>query len=287
MNVIDAIRLAENKLKVDSQKHLLSQDARVDAEFLLSKVLNKSFTWLKTWPEFELSVEQESNFLSMLQRRFNGEPIAYIIGEKSFWTLDLCTNQSTLIPRADTELLVETALEFLAKLTTASILDLGTGTGAVGLAIASERKQDQVYACDFNQEAVKLAQKNALKNNISNITIFESNWFSQVAQNQFDLIVSNPPYIEEKDPHLAQGDLVFEPSSALVSGIDGLDDIKIIIQQSKNYLKQKGCLMLEHGFDQASRVQSIFSQYSYVDVETFKDLAGLDRVTIGFLSNKN
>lgn len=282
MNVKNAICFAENKLKTEYQRNDQYQEARVDAEFLLANVLDKNFTWLKTWPEFELSAEQESTFLAMLQRRIEGEPIAYILGEKSFWNLDLCTNQSTLIPRADTETLVESALDFLSNVATAKVLDLGTGTGAVALAIASERKNVQVYACDFNQEAVLLAKQNAIKNNISNIKIFESNWFSQVDQNQFDLIVSNPPYIKNNDPHLAQGDLIFEPKSALVSGDDGLDDIRVIIQNAKAYLKPKGCLMLEHGFDQASQVQVILINNGFVDVKTIKDLGTNDRVTIGF-----
>lgn len=277
MNIQAAINQAVELLQQKTDR----TSARIDAEYLLSKVLNQSFTWLKTWPEYQLTPAQQTLFFEMLKRRQSGEPIAYIIGEKAFWSLELNTNSSTLIPRPETELLVEKSLEFLADKQSATILDLGTGTGAIALSIASERKADQVYACDFNLDAVVLARQNAVKNNINNVELFQSDWFSNVHLSSFDLIVSNPPYIEVDDPHLKQGDLIFEPRSALVSGEDGLVDIRLIVTQAKNYLTPAGCLILEHGFEQAKAVRQIFTDKGYVKVQTIVDLAGLERATLG------
>jgi len=278
MNVQEAINLALEILQPNQDKY----SARTDAEFLLVYCLQKNFTWLKTWPDYELLQAQEQRYTDLLNRRKQGEPIAYITGEKSFWTLELETNSSTLIPRSETELLVETALEFLADKSNSKILDLGTGTGAIAISIASERSRDNVVACDFNFDAVELAKRNAIKNNIHNIEIIQSNWFESITESKFNLIVSNPPYIEETDPHLKQGDLIFEPTSALVSADKGLADIKLIAKQSVKQLKQGGGLMFEHGFEQAKAVREILNQNNYVGIKTLKDLGGLDRVTIGF-----
>ncbi len=272
-----------------------------DARYLLSFILEKSFTWLKTWPDESLSQDQMDALHQVLSRRLSGEPIAYITGEKDFWTLSLKTNSSTLIPRPETELLVESALEFLqadrstdsnslataAKLDSAEsveskkILDLGTGTGAIGLAIASERPHDKVTAVDYQPEAVELARKNAEWNEIENIQIFRSNWFEAITENRFDLIVSNPPYIEKNDPHLQQGDLVFEPQSALVADEDGLSDIKEIINSSPDFLIDGGMVMLEHGFQQAEAVASLMKLRGFNQVRSLSDLAGHLRVTMG------
>ena len=279
------IQTALNQAVLLLQPLINSADAKTDAEYLLSKILDKNFTWLKTWPEYELSEQQQAEYSKMLQRRKNGEPIAYILKEKAFWTLDLETNSSTLIPRPETELLVEQALEVLAEKQAAKTLDLGTGTGAIALSIAAERRDDDVYACDYNQDAVDLAWRNAKNNKIQNITIIQSDWFSNIKEKNFDLIVSNPPYIEANDPHLNQGDLIFEPNSALESADEGLADIKLIIKQSKICLKNDGCLMLEHGFEQGQRVRDVFSSHGYVEVSTIQDLAGLDRVTMGYINN--
>jgi release factor glutamine methyltransferase len=278
MNIQDAINLGIKLLTPQQDKH----GARTDVEYLLVYLLNKSFTWLKTWPEFELSNEQVEKYQKLLRRREAGEPIAYITGEKNFWTLALETNASTLIPRSETELLVETALAFLADKNQAKILDLGTGTGAIALSIASERLNDSVFACDFNHDAVKLAASNAKKNHINNVKILQSNWFDNIDQYDFDLIISNPPYIKENDPHLQLGDLVYEPESALVSADEGLADIKLITQQSLKYFSAGGGLMFEHGFEQAQAVRDILSHHQFNGINTINDLAGLERVTIGF-----
>lgn len=280
MTIQQAIQMAMERLDSDSSK--------IDAEFLLCKLLNKNLAWLKTWPDFQLDKQQQKSYLDYLERRIKGEPIAYIIGEKPFWTLQLKTNNSTLIPRSETELLVETALDFLNDLQrnlqekrTFNILDLGTGTGAIALAIASERPKDSIWACDFNQQAVELALENSRYNKIENVNFFRSDWFSQVTNNNFDLIVANPPYIANNDPHLQQGDLIFEPDSALVAHDNGFADIRLITNNAFSYLNQQGALMIEHGFEQAQKVQEIFSHAGFSQVTTFQDLAGLDRITIG------
>jgi release factor glutamine methyltransferase len=279
MNVQDAIKLALEVLQPKQDRY----SASTDAEFLLVHCLDKSFTWLKTWPEYVLSQEQENRYQCLLNRRQQGEPIAYLTGEKAFWSLVLETNASTLIPRSETELLVEMALEYLAEKTDATILDLGTGTGAIALSIAAEREGDQVTACDFNQAAVNLAIRNAKKNNIENVSIFKSDWFESIHDLKFNLIVSNPPYIDKNDPHLKLADLVFEPTSALVAEDCGLADIKLIAQQSIGFLKPGGCLMFEHGFEQAESVRAIFENNGFIEISTIKDLAGLDRVTLALL----
>jgi release factor glutamine methyltransferase len=264
---------------------LNSESQEDDARYLLSYVLQKNFTWLRTWPDERLNSEQEVRLKQVVQRRNQGEPIAYITGQRDFWTLTLNTNPSTLIPRPETELLVELAIQFLAgrqsEHAIQNILDLGTGTGAIALAIASERQQDKVMAVDFEKQAVLLAQQNAKLNGITNIEILQSDWFNNIPKNQFDLIVSNPPYIEDNDPHLKQGDLVFEPRTALVAAKNGLADIEIIINRGVVFLPKGGQMMIEHGYQQGPAVRDIFSQNGYQNIHTIKDLAGLDRVTIG------
>jgi len=260
---------------------LVSEESKIDARYLLSFVLDRNFVWLKTWPDKSLTEKQIIQFEKLIVRRNQGEPIAYITGEKDFWTLTLKTNSSTLIPRAETEILVEQALESLEEYQTAKVLDLGTGTGAIGLAIASERKKDLVFACDLESDAVQLAKLNAEKNNVGNIEIFQSDWFSRVEKTDFDLIVANPPYIVKDDPHLTQGDLIFEPDSALISDENGFADIKKIIHQATGYLSNQGALMIEHGFEQGNQVRELFTASGYTQVKTIQDLSKLDRVTMG------
>lgn len=273
MNVKDALRAAQDLITSDS--------ATRDAQILLSSALNKSLIWLKTWPDYLLSGDEVARFWRGVDRRIAGEPIAYIIGEKGFWTLNLKTNSSTLIPRPETELVVELALAFLSNRAKASLLDLGTGTGAIALAIAAERPGDNVYGCDLNQAAVELAEQNAAENHINNVKLFQSNWFSAVHYDSFDLIVSNPPYIDKDDPHLARGDVVFEPTAALISANKGFFDIQKIIYEAKNYLVSGGGLIVEHGFEQAEKVRYFFYDAGYSLVTTTRDLANLERVTMG------
>jgi len=276
MNIQEALNRAYSELE--------SEEPQVDAQYLLSFVLDKDFTWLKTWSDRNLTEKQILQFEKLIVRRNQGEPVAYITGEKHFWTLTLKSNSSTLIPRAETEILVEQALLFLEKYPAVKVLDLGTGTGAIGLAIASERSKDLVYACDLEGDAVELAKLNAKNNNIDNIEIFQSDWFSRVEVTDFDLIVANPPYIVKDDPHLTQGDLIFEPDSALVSGENGFADIKKIIRQATGYLNKQGVLMLEHGFEQGEQVRELLAAYGYTQVKTIQDLSKLDRVTMGVVA---
>ena len=264
----------------------VSDTARLDIELLLSHLLQKNRTWLFTWPDHELTEKQSAEFLQMLARRKQGEPVAHIIGQREFWSLPLQVNASTLIPRPDTELLVETALQLFAKDSPDQkryCLDLGTGTGAIALALASEKKHWGFVAVDFSSDAVALAQANQQQLGLTNLEIFQSNWFEKIPASQFDLIVSNPPYIDPQDPHLSQGDVQFEPLSALVAQDNGLADIKKIIGGAISFLASGGYLLLEHGYNQADVVKKIFLENGYENIQTKKDLGGNDRVTFGQL----
>lgn len=258
-----------------------SESARLDAEVLLAWVFNKDRAYLFTWPERLLSSEQETQLSDLLARRLNGEPIAYIVGEKEFWSLPFYTNASTLIPRPDTEILVEHVLARLPA-SPQNILDLGTGTGAIAIAIANERPDCQVDAVDRVIEAVALAKKNCLRNRIKNVSAFQSDWFSNI-EKSYDVIISNPPYIDASDEHLNQGDVAFEPHSALVADDEGLADIHHIVYGAKSYLSADGLVVIEHGYQQKGGVQSIFKAAGYSNVVTEKDYGGNDRVTFGVL----
>ena len=256
-----------------------SDSARADAEYLLAFVLQQSRTWLHTWSDRTLTGEQQARADALLQRRAGGEPVAYLCGEQGFWSLLLDVNPSTLIPRADTETLIEWALE-LPLPATASVLDLGTGTGAIALALASEQPSWQLLGVDFQAGAVALAQKNALKNNLPRVAFQQSDWLSAV-QGRFDLIVSNPPYIDGADPHLDQGDVRFEPRSALVAEAHGLADLRHIIEQAPDFLKDDGWLLLEHGWQQADAVCDMLRQRGFCDVENRRDLGANPRISGG------
>ena len=259
-----------------------SPTARLDAELLLAAALGKSRSYLHTWPEKIVSSEAALAFSQFLLRRRAGEPVAYILGQQGFWNLDLEVAPHTLIPRPDTELLVETALDLLPA-TPAKVLDLGTGSGAIALALASERAAWQVTAVDRVLEAVALAERNRQRLQLENVNVFTSHWFSALADQRFDLIISNPPYIAAGDVHLAEGDVRFEPESALVAGADGLDDIREIICASAQHLNAGGWLMLEHGYDQAQAVRELLLAAGYAQVESRKDLGGHERITLGRL----
>jgi release factor glutamine methyltransferase len=265
---------------------LLIQDdeAALDARLLLQQILNVNHAWLISHANDTLSNEQIDVFNALLQRRLAGEPMAYILGKREFYGLDLKTTKATLIPRPDTETLVEAALAKIAIDNVASVLDLGTGTGAIALAIASQRPQAKITAVDFSVEALKVAVENSQSLKLNQVEFIESTWFSAFTcdpNKTFDVIVSNPPYISENDVHLSQGDLRFEPVSALASGVDGLDDIRMIIKQAPQYLNQGGWLMLEHGYDQAAAVTSLLSERGFTQVSHVLDLAGIQRVTLG------
>jgi release factor glutamine methyltransferase len=226
-----------------------------------------------------LTTQQIDAFKALVAKREMGHPVAHLVGIREFWSLELEVNNSTLIPRPDTETLVEKALS-LDLPTDAKMLDLGTGTGAIALSLASEQPNWQVTAVDFSEQAVALAKRNQQKLALNNVTVLHSNWFSAVPNQQFDLIVSNPPYIDEQDEHLSQGDVRFEPMSALVAPDNGMADIKVIIEQARQYLAPNGYLLIEHGYQQALLLQEFFAQMAYSNILTIKDMAGCDRVTM-------
>lgn len=257
-----------------------SSTPRLDAELLLAAALGKPRSYLRTWPERELDAEQLGLFQSHLQRRRQGEPVAYILGHQGFWSLDLEVAPHTLIPRPDTELLVESALALLPA-TPLAALDLGTGTGAIALALASERPGWQVTGVDRVEDAVALAERNRQRLQLDNVRFLHSHWFSALARQRFGLILSNPPYIRADDRHLDQGDVRFEPSSALVAGADGLDDIRAIIQAAPQYLLAGGWLLLEHGFDQAEAVRELLATAGFSEAHSRRDLGGHERISLG------
>ncbi|CAE6899752.1 peptide chain release factor N(5)-glutamine methyltransferase [Ectopseudomonas khazarica] len=257
-----------------------SPTPRLDAELLLAAALGKPRSYLRTWPERELDADQLGLFQSHLQRRRQGEPVAYILGHQGFWSLDLEVAPHTLIPRPDTELLVETALALLPA-TPLAALDLGTGTGAIALALASERPGWQVTGVDRVEDAVALAERNRQRLQLDNVRFLHSHWFSALAGQRFGLILSNPPYIRADDRHLDQGDVRFEPSSALVAGADGLDDIRAIIQAAPQYLLAGGWLLLEHGFDQAEAVRELLATAGFSEAHSRRDLGGHERISLG------
>lgn len=243
-------------------------------------VLRCDRAFLYTWPEKELSVEEATCFDSFVKRRKAGEPVAYITGRRGFWNFDLRVNNSTLIPRPETELLVELALQYLPQ-AACKVIDLGTGSGAIALALAYERPQWQVFAVDAVADALALARSNAAQYGLERIRFVESNWFAQVADCDFDLVISNPPYVDAQDPHLVQGDVRFEPATALISADAGLADIRRISEAASSRLKPGGWLMFEHGYRQGEEARNILVKNHFDKVQTLRDLSGNERVTLG------
>lgn len=258
-----------------------SPTARLDVELLLAAALGKPRSFLHTWPERIVSTEAAQAFAGYLQRRRTGEPVAYILGQQGFWNIDLEVATHTLIPRPETEMLVETALELLPGAIPHRLLDLGTGTGAIALSLAKDRPQWEVTAVDRVQEAVELAERNRRRLHLDNAQVLHSHWFSAVQGQRFDLILSNPPYIAASDPHLVEGDVRFEPSSALVSGTDGLDDLRLIVSQAPAHLESGGWLLLEHGYDQGPAVRDLLSGHGFEQIQTRRDLGDHERITFG------
>ena len=275
-----------------------SPSAKLDVEVLLCHVLalysrsdrapvNRTF--LYTWPETSLLPEEAELLLSLLSKRHQGLPVAHLVGVREFWSLELSVSDKTLIPRADTECLVEWILDNVpedvrVRYPDASfqLVDLGTGTGAIALAVASERPEWRCLGLDFQADAVSLARSNAEKFGFTNVEFIESDWFSAVPKQRFPVIVSNPPYICDDDPHLAQGDVRYEPLSALTSGSDGLNDIRKILTQMTSYLLPDGVLLMEHGYHQGEQVQALFRDAGLSKVETLRDYGNRDRFTVGF-----
>lgn len=279
-----SITIRQVLLEAQQKLALISSDAneaRLEAQLLLQTALNVDRAWLISHENDALEANIHAVFQASLLRRLQGEPIAYILGYREFFGLELIVTPATLIPRPDTETLVETALAKIPETKHCSILDLGTGTGAIALAIAKHRPHANVVTVDSSLAALKVAKNNAERLQITNVQFLTSNWFDALEHQKFDVIVSNPPYIEQDDAHLKQGDLRFEPLNALASGIDGLDDIRQIIANCLIYLKPQGWLMLEHGYNQAEAVADLMADVGLVDITTIQDLGGNDRVTIG------
>ena len=259
-----------------------SPSPRLDAEILLCHVLEVGRTWLYTWGDRPVETFPRARFEALVAARAAGQPVAYLTGQREFWGLSLATSAQTLIPRPDTEILVEVLLE-LAVTGSERLLDLGTGTGAIALAFAKERPDWEVLGVDRVAEAVTLAEANAQRLGITHASFRRSDWFSHLVGERFFLIAANPPYVDACDPHLSQGDVRFEPRSALVAADSGFADLRFLIAQGAAHLLPGGWLVLEHGHDQGTKVRALFMAQGYTAVATRRDLGGHERVTYGQL----
>ena len=281
LTIAQALLWAKEQLS----SHNVSDDglhdcAAIDSKYLLAASLQREVVYLHTWPERWLSKSQMEIFESYISQRILGNPVAYIIGYRDFWTLRLKVSTATLIPRPETELLVEISLS-LDLVEHAKVLDLGSGSGAIALALASEKPDWFITGLDKIAEAVLLAKDNATLHKLERVNFVQSDWFCAVEHQQFDLIVTNPPYIEDNNHYLLQGDVRFEPSSALTSGLDGLDDIRLIVAQSKHYLAADGWLVIEHGYQQSDQITDILTTHGFIQIRNEYDLNGLPRVSLG------
>lgn len=277
--MIDIRTALDNALQ---QLDKIRSDSRLEAEILLSHVLHKNRAYLFAHPEVVLTREQLEAYQDLITKRAEGIPVAYLTGYRDFWSLTLKVNEHTLIPRHETELLVELTLELVPNQNNTHILDLGTGSGAIALALAKERPNWIITACDQSEHALKVAQENAFILGISNVHFYHSDWFNTLPKQQYHAIISNPPYIAEQDPHLNQGDIRFEPLKALASGQDGLADLQYIIQHSYEHLLPNGLLLLEHGYDQKIYLSTILNKLGYKNVRCWQDIQGHDRVSGGW-----
>jgi release factor glutamine methyltransferase len=255
--------------------------AKLESEILLAFLLKKPRSYLYTWPEQELQAEFLEQYTQLINRRREGEPIAYITGIREFWGLEFRVTPDTLIPRPETEKLIEIALEHIPDNKSWRVADLGTGCGAIALALASERPDLVIEATDKSQNALTIAQQNKITLNISNVQFRQGHWFSAFANEQFNFIISNPPYVADLDPHLGLGDLRFEPTRALTSGNDGLKDIREIVNSAGDYLSDDGWLLLEHGFNQGDAVVNLFEKAGFSEIRCVHDYAERERATLG------
>ena len=280
--------LARDAARLTAALALDSSSARIEVQCLLQHVLNVPRAWLLAHPERCLNDSEKTHYHELLQRRLCGEPLAYMLGEREFFGLMFKVTPDVLIPRPETELLVELALQHIPPPQPSPggrgsfrVLDLGTGSGAIALAIAHSCPAAEVLACDAFSAALEVARKNAQLLGLANATFMQSDWFAALGARRFDLIVSNPPYVAADDPHLQCGDVRFEPSSALASGDDGLHDIRHIVACAQEHLEPGGWLLLEHGYDQATRVRELLRQEGFSGVYSVRDLAGIERVSGG------
>jgi release factor glutamine methyltransferase len=281
MNTCPTYREAQREA-AERLSRLPQATPELEAALLLCHLLGQPRSHLFAWPDRTLTADQQQAFENLIQRRLAGEPIAHITGEREFWSLRLRVTEETLIPRPETELLVERALIHLAEVTAPRIADLGTGSGAIALALAKERPDALIHASDQSAAALDVARENAQRLTISNVSFYQGSWLEALPPElRLDLIVSNPPYIEAADPHLARGDLPREPREALVSGADGLSAIRKIAAQAPSHLTGRGWLLLEHGYNQGEFVRKILIDKGYLQVQTLPDLAGQPRLTEG------
>lgn len=284
--------LRNDSKQLEAALNLDSKSARIEVQCLLQAVMQVNRAYLLTHPEQPLNADQHVRYMAFFERRLGGEPIAYLLGEREFYGLSFKVTPATLIPRPETELLVELALQRIpppspqpspasGRGSKFRVLDLGTGSGAIALSIAHARPNAEVVAVDASAAALEVAQFNTQRLALGNVRLLRSDWFSALHGERFDMIVSNPPYIAADDAHLAQGDVRFEPSSALVSGTDGLDDIRRICAQAKAHLKSRGWLLFEHGYDQAAPVRTLLQQAGFEEIFSARDLSGIERVSGG------
>ena len=271
------IRVGE-ALRRASELQEFSLTPQLDAQLLLAAAMERERTWLYTWPEASLTATQELDYARLLDSRKRGQPVAYLLGYQEFWSLKLKVSPATLIPRPETELLVEVVLKSLDADRVMQLADLGTGSGAIALAVASERTNWQIIGTDQQAGALAVAETNRLMLGLHNVTLLEGDWCAALPPEKFDLIVSNPPYVAADDPYLEA--LLCEPSTALVAALDGLADIEKIAGQAKAYLKQTGYLLFEHGCQQADAVWQLLHDCGYINIQLFRDIAGLDRATL-------
>ncbi len=262
----------------------LHDTARLDAETLLAFTLQRNRSHLHAWPDRQLQPEQQAYFNALIERRTAGEPVAYLTGHREFWSMGLEVTPATLIPRPETELLVELALQRIPVDAAWRILDLGTGSGAIALVIASERPTCRIIATDRSTAALEVARRNAIALGIRNVEFHEGNWLEPFKEDVFNLITANPPYVASTDTRLNTSEIRFEPLTALASGPDGLDDIRLIADQARQHLTPGGWLLLEHGFDQGAEVMKLLLSLGYQQAQGHQDVAGLDRVTCGLKS---
>jgi len=272
MNIVQALQYGCTALKN-------SDSPEVDSQVLLCSLMACSRSYLHTWPEKVLDSSQQKHFKELIEQRQQGQPVAHLTGQRGFWSLDLKVTADTLIPRPDTELLVSLALDKLTP--NMRVADLGTGSGAIGLSLAQEDSSITLFASDASWPALEVAKHNAIKHQLNNVQFWNGSWLEAITDHSLDMVVSNPPYIEADDVHLSQGDVRFEPMSALASGSDGLDDIRQIIVQAKRCLKPTAWLFIEHGYDQADQVMSLFLAAGFTNISSHKDYGDNDRVVMG------
>lgn len=268
-------------LQLGSERLQGLDNPQLEARLLLAHVLKVEPVWLMTWPEKAVSDQDQTHYQQLLKRRVKREPLAYLLGSKEFWSLPLKVNNAVLVPRPETELLVETVLSLFPN-SPLSVLELGTGSGAIACVLAHTRPIWKITATDISSEALAIAKENAIQLGLLNIQWYQADWFKGLPIQKYAAVISNPPYLSATDPHLVD-ELLFEPKGALVSGKTGLEAYEAIIAKAAQYLVQEGALVLEHGFEQGPAIQALLAKAGFSKIKTLKDLAGLPRVTIASL----